>query len=493
MTNFEGAKAFRMSAEMELYTAVVTAGFGNFFYTTEKARIKRIRSLIAQVDAEFVAKLAVYVRTKMNMRSIGLVLVTELARIHNGDNLVSKTVTGVVQRADEITELLACYAASNQRKEFKKLNKLSKQIQKGLGESFNKFDEYQFAKYDRQTEITLRDALFLVRAKAESEEKQALFDKIAEQKLATAYTWETELSMLGQKQFESDKEKKAAFKAKWEELIASGKVGYMALMRNLRNILEAGVDAQTIQLVGERIASAREVERSKQLTFRYLSAYREVEKVKSTYCSFIMDCLEQAAIHSVENFKGFDLNTSVVIACDVSGSMFQTISKKSTIRLYEIGMVMGMVMNLKAKNVITGIFGDIWKTKSLSSRQILGNTRKLAKIQNKVGFATNGHKVIEYLIKNRLVVDKVMMFTDCQMWNTHHDAHINDLWKTYKSTIAADAKLYLFDLAGYGNTSLKTEANDVYLIAGWSDKIFDVLTALEAGESALSEINRIEL
>ena len=493
VTNYEGAKAFTLSSKMELYTAVVTAGFGSFYYTSEKERIDRIRALVAQVDAEFVAKLAVYARTKMHMRSIGLVLVTELARIHNGDNLVSKAVTGVVQRGDEITELLACYAASNERTGFKKLNKLSKQVQKGLSASFNKFDEYQFAKYDRQTDITLRDALFLVRAKAESEEKQALFDKIAEQKLAAAYTWETELSRLGQQEFASQKEKVAAVAAKWEELISSGKIGYMALMRNLRNILEAGVDAQTIQVVGERIASAREVERSKQLTFRYLSAYREIEKMKSAYSSYIMDCLEEAAIHSVANLKGFDLNTSVVIACDVSSSMFQTVSKRSTIRMYDIGLMLGMMLNLKSKNVLTGIFGNTWKTKNLSSRHILANTQKLTKIEGSVGYSTNGYKVIEYLIKKGIAVDKVMMFTDCQMWNSNNNKHINDLWKTYKSTIAADAKLYLFDLAGYGNTALKTEANDVYLIAGWSDKIFDALNSLEAGESVLSNIERIEL
>ena len=257
--NFEGAKAINLSPEMELYSAVVTAGLGNKFYTSEEERISRIRALICQTNPEFVAKLAVYARTKMNLRSIPLVLITELAKIHQGDSLVSNTVTSVIQRADEITELLACYAFANERTGYKKLNKLSKQIQKGLGNSFNRFDEYQFAKYDRQTEISLKDALFLVRPKAKSDSQQAIFDKIAEEQLETPYTWEVELSQTGQVDYSTPQEKADAFRNKWEELIASNRLGYMALLRNIRNILEAGVCAEYIEIAGNRIRSESEV------------------------------------------------------------------------------------------------------------------------------------------------------------------------------------------------------------------------------------------
>ena len=120
------------------------------------------------------AKLAVYVREKMHLRSIPLVLTVELAKQHNGDGLVSKLTNRVVQRADEITELLAYYAMANVAKELKKLNKFSKQLQKGLADAFNKFDEYQFAKYNREAEVKLKDALFLVHPKAKDEAQQAI-------------------------------------------------------------------------------------------------------------------------------------------------------------------------------------------------------------------------------------------------------------------------------------------------------------------------------
>jgi len=104
---------------------------------------------------------------------------------------------------------------------------------------------------------------------------------------------------------------------------------------------------------------------------------------------------------------------------------------------------------------------------------------------------------LQDLIDRKQVVDKVMMFTDCQLWNSNivdqvTQRSINALWKQYK-TIAPGAKLYLFDLAGYGNTPIDVKNDDVYLIAGWSDKIFDVLAALEEGQHALAEIEKVEL
>lgn len=53
------------------------------------------------------------------------------------------------------------------------------------------------------------------------------------------------------------------------------------------------------------------------------------------------------------------------------------------------------------------------------------------------------------------------------------------------------AKLYLFDLSGYGNTPLDITRDDVFLIAGWSDKIFDILSAIDKGNDALQEIKKI--
>src|SRR5690348_12180307 len=110
--NYEGAEAFELDERVELYSAVVTASLSNKFYESADKRIGRIRELIVKNDPAFVARLAIYARTKMNLRSVPLVLAVELGKTQSGNSIVSKAVKGVVRRPDEITELLAYYQAA---------------------------------------------------------------------------------------------------------------------------------------------------------------------------------------------------------------------------------------------------------------------------------------------------------------------------------------------------------------------------------------------
>ncbi len=319
--NYEGERSFKMPSAIELYSTVATAGLSDQFYETAAGKLDRIRTLIGKNDPGFVARLAVYAREEMNLRSIPLVMAVEMAKLHNGDDLVSRMTARIVQRADEITELLSYYALSNERVEVKKLNRLSKQMQKGLSEAFNKFDEYQFAKYNRDTAVKMRDALFLVHPKAKDEAQQIIFDKIIKDELETPYTWEVELSVLGQQVFERRGAKSLAIRARWEELIFSGRLGYMALLRNLRNILESEVNKDALSKVCAVLGDAKAVAKSRQLPFRFLSAWRELKELENGRVGEVLDALEQAVMCSAGNIKGYDADTKVVIAADVSGSM----------------------------------------------------------------------------------------------------------------------------------------------------------------------------
>ncbi|MGL4598449.1 MAG: TROVE domain-containing protein [Bacteroidia bacterium] len=493
VTNAEGAQAFQYTEKNELYAATVTTMLGDKFYETGGERLERLRNLVAKNDPAFVAKLAIYAREKMYLRSVPLVLTVELAKVHRGTNLVSAMTSRVVQRADEITELLAYYQMANERKGVKKLNKLSKQIQSGLRQSFNKFDEYQFAKYNRDAAVKLRDALFLVHPKAKDETQQDLFNKIANDALAVPYTWETELSALGQQKFESAEARKKAFTSKWEELIDSGKIGYMALLRNMRNIVEAEVSFDHILKLAAQIGDAEQVKRSKQLPFRFLSAYRELSKMSQPQAKALMAAVDVAALHSAANINGFENNTRVVIACDVSGSMQRNISARSTVQNFDIGLLLGMLLQIRCKHVAVGMFGDVWKTIAVAKTNVLANVLEFHRREGEVGYSTNGHLVIRDLVQRSQVVDKVFVFTDTQLWNSSGGFDsMQKAWTDYKK-IAPHAKLYLFDLAGYGNAPLQINKQDVFLIAGWSDKIFDVLASIEAGGQTLDAIESIEL
>jgi hypothetical protein len=493
--NHENAPAFALSPALELYAAVATAALSDQFYEAAGTRLARLRALVAQNEPQFVARLAVYAREQLYLRSVPLVLAVELARVHQGDGLVSRLVARVVQRADEISELLAFYAQANARNGPKTLGRLSKQVQHGLALAFNKFDGYQLAKYNREGAVRLRDALFLVHPRPRDAAQQAVFNQLVAGTLPVPYTWETELSAVGQGTYASPAERQVAVTGTWERLVASGRLGYMALLRNLRNILEAKVNAGALGSVCATLASPGQVARARQLPFRFLAAYREVLALNVGTAAPVLAALEAAIGASAHNLRGFDANTRVVVACDVSGSMQKPISPRSKVLLFDVGLVLGMLLQSRCQHVVTGMFGDRWQRVTLPQGQVLRNVQELYSREGEVGYATNGHLVIQDLRRRREVVDKVLIFTDCQLWDSTGQGNtLAQEWAAYRAEVAPQARLYLFDLAGYGPTPLDVRAeHGVALVAGWSDKVLDVLAALENGNTALTEIEKIEL
>jgi hypothetical protein len=143
--------------------------------------------------------------------------------------------------------------------------------------------------------------------------------------------------------------------------------------------------------------------------------------------------------------------------------------------------------------VITGIIGNTWKLIDFPTQRILTEMDSFHRREGEVGYAINAHLVIQDLLKKGLIVDKVLVFTDCNLWESrvfHQPAgsDLNRIWKLYRQ-IAPSAKLYLFNLAGYGNKPLDLGKDGVFLVSGWNENIFGVLKSLEKEALALEEIH----
>lgn len=211
--NHEGGLAFAMEAKTKLVTEVLASFVEGKFYQNKTQVVRDLQETVRtvlEIDPEFVLKLAVYARKVMYLRSVPLFLINEYA--NSGRILPNsrKYVSACIGRADEITELLALSLESREELPGKKASQF---ILKGLGPAFNNFDEYQFAKYNREATVTLKDALFLCHPCAKSLAQQTLFDAIANDDLATPDTWEVEISGKG-----STKETWEAMLEKWIEI-----------------------------------------------------------------------------------------------------------------------------------------------------------------------------------------------------------------------------------------------------------------------------------
>lgn len=278
------------------------------FYEDGQEIAQRILTLAAQVEPQVLADLAVEVRHKANLRHTPLLLLVALCK-RPGNKLVSETIATVITRPDELTEFLALYWRLNvvpvtviDRAGRPNKAPLSKQAKLGLAKAFQKFDAYQLAKYNRDTEIKLRDVLFLVHAKPETKEQAATWQQLAAGTLPAPDTWEVALSAGADK------------KQTWERLLAEGTLGYLALLRNLRNMEQAGVDPEKIKwAILARKGAARV------LPFRYVAAARYAPRYERE--------LDTALLASVAALPKFSGRTCVLV--DVSGSMGDKLSAKS--------------------------------------------------------------------------------------------------------------------------------------------------------------------
>src|SRR5579864_7738657 len=246
----EGAPAKTISVELQLRRSVLACLlWENQFYEDGVEIAGRIAELVPKVAVERVAALAVEAREKMKLRHAPLLLVREMARHKTHRALVAETLERVVQRADELAEFVAIYWKDGRAP-------LSGQVKKGLAAAFPKFDEYALAKYDRAGAVRLRDVLFLCHAKPRDAEQAAVWKRLVDGELATPDTWEVALSAGGDK------------REHWERLLSERKLGALALLRNRRNMKEAGVTE-------EQVTSALDAMKTERvLPFRFLAAAR---------------------------------------------------------------------------------------------------------------------------------------------------------------------------------------------------------------------------
>ena len=458
--NQSGHVAYKMEDKMKLVSQVLTSFFNEQkFYGDNSNEIIETVLKVIKDDPAFISKLAVFARREFNMRSISHVLVTLLAHEPEGKPYVRQTVKGVSLRGDDVTEIMACY-----------LNRYGKPIpnslKKGINDVLQGFDEYTLAKYKGSNKsVKMRDLLCLCRPTPLNDKQSEMWHRCINNNLQIPYTWESELSVKGNT------------KEVWEELIDSGKVGYMALLRNLRNILS--VEPNNLDKVLNRLQDPIAVKHSKQLPFRFLAAYKEIYSMPQA-TSKVLNALEKAVRISFENVP--HLPGRSAIAIDTSGSMGMRISENSTTRCSEIAQLLGLMATAICDDAITMEFDYELKVKKYT-----GTGEILSKaMEAYCGGGTDMGLPFEYLMENELKVDRIIIISDNECnrglsWSKRKT--IQSLANEYKSKVNSSTWIHAIDIQGYGTQQFY--GGNINLIAGWSEKVLNFILLVEQGKESL--------
>lgn len=440
--NLAGGKAFMLVPKMELFFSCATTFLEDKFYQKGDQRIDRIKELCDKVDYPFISKLAVYCRKKLHLRSISHLLVSILAKKHSA----MQTIEALAERPDDLTEILALIGRP-----------IPKSVKRGIRHALYKFNRYQLAKYKMEDKkIKLVDVFNLVHPKPQfaTEEQKNAWKDLMTGKLKCEDTWESKLSA-GQNK-----------KEVWHNLLDEHKLGYMALLRNLRNIEECG-DEELIKMACQRLIDEEAIIKSKQLPFRFFTASQQVSNQK------VLQAVNKAFEISLKNVPEFEGKT--LIAVDGSGSMKGDPLQKAAI-------FAGCLFKKNDADLI--IYADNYKeAKLLSPDSLLSIINGI--INNAKGGGTNTGIVFEFATRKSTKYDRIIILSDNESWQYNAQQAYNDYRKLN------DCQIFAVDIAGYGTTDLTSPK--VFHLAGWNDKIFDLFKLIEDKEKIISIIENYNI
>lgn len=460
--NLCGHDAYAMNMKELLVTQVLTSMFcEEKFYGDNTEKLLGVANEILDSDAKFVVNLVKYCRKEMHLRSVSHALTALIAYNVNSKEYIKEVVDCVTERPDDITEILAFYIDVFGKP-------IPNGLKKALGLAIGKFNAYSISKYNGGNKsVKFRDVLKIAHPVPKTKEQEELFNMIATDTLPIAERWETEVSKYGNK------------KEVWEKLIDDNKLGFMAMLRNLRNIINA--NPYNIDKVYEKLSNKEEVLKSKQLPFRFLSAYLQIIGLENV-TSKAFDTLETAISYSMENIP--NITGKTIIAIDTSGSMRYPISRSSTIECSDIACLLGaMVSKLSDENIAYTFNTELRKIILQKNNGIISSALDIPVS----GGGTDISLPLIEMLDKQIYADRLILLSD-NMMNYGYRKTCQHLAQKYREQVNPNLWVHAIDLQGYGTQQFIGKQTNI--IAGWSEQVLEFIYMVEKGMA--SQVEYIE-
>lgn len=470
--NLAGGQAHKMSPKLEFASAVLTCWTTDTFYKTGAQDVSRIADLARKLDDPlFAAKAAVYTRRDNGLRSVSHVVAGELASRQDvkGSTWLRKFFRKVVVRPDDITETLAYLKAHGNPK----LRNLSNALKRGFGDALSTFDAYQLGKYLRtDKDPTLIDAVNLLHPK-----KTAATEALMTGTLKAPETWEVKMTQAGKMAAAeglTESQKQEAKGAVWADLLRQKKLGYLATLRNLRNIADQSPEA--LELALQFLTNPKAVKNSKVFPFQFFTA-AEAMQGSGKATSQVQRALNAAMELSLSNVPRFEGPT--LIAVDNSGSMDGRPSL--------IACLFAAVIFKSQKDADVVVFSDRAVRVHANPDDSLQTLARAFRGSLRPS-GTNFHSIFD--VANR-PYKRIVILSDMQAWMGHYTPASS--FKSYKQKFQCDPYVMSFNLNSQDGT-MQFPEHRVAALAGFSDTVLGLMSKLETDPQALvHEIEAVEL
>jgi TROVE domain len=514
----EGGTGYARDARSELFLRATASFAGeDSFYEEAAARDGRLRELVSGLatDADgfvWLRGFLPWLREAGNMRTAPVVLAAEAVRARLAAGLEGgnrQLVGSVLRRADEPGEMLAYWTSRYGRA-------VPKPVKRGIADAVARlYDERAFLRYDSDARgFRFGDVIDLVHpspAPARTAWQGELFgwaitarhgrdaeppaglpavrarwelsrmapaerhrgarrvldghDRRERLELAAAGQWEWLLSWLG--------EGEGLAKAEQWRLILP-QLGFMAALRNLRNLDEAGLSDEDVAPLIARFSDPEQVRRSRQFPFRFLSAYLSGPSLRWGHA------LEQALDAATTNIPELPGRTLILI--DTSSSMGQPMSRKSAMTMVQAAALFGLataIRNRDRADVYGFADGQFGVRRNAYRLSLL---TAVTAFTRRIGEVGHGTRIAEAVRATYRGHDRVMIFTDMQTFpdRARWSGHVGDV----SASVPGHVPVYGFNLVGYGHSAMPAGRGNRHELGGLTDATFSLIPNIEAGVAA---------
>lgn len=505
-----GHEAYKLEDELRLISMLNTLKLEPQFYRSENETIRELRDLIERIalkDPYFVAQCIVYSRcVGEGMRTINHLAAALLAPFVAGKEYAKRFYGkwdkkaqkgGCIFRADDMNEIKCAFEALNK-------TVLTNSMKKGFANVIESLDTYSIFKYKRQI-IDIANLVHPVvkNAKATVEfdgKEYKAIDALMKGLNISADTWEVAQVTAGQEVAKAVKEGKLSeAKAKeilseakndnWEGLLKDGKLGILAAVRNLRNMLKSP-RPEVINMLAELVSDGEKIRKGKVMPYQLdqaaeviLTEFNEIEA--RTLLSALENGLEKAVPNLAEALPGRNL---VIVDC--SGSMYARMRDTNTGKLTsstcckKAGLIAAMIAKSTNADIIQ--FGSNAKWFEYNPNNSLFTLANA--ISNRDMGGTYLASAFDLITRENKSYDRIFILSD-------NECNCGNQAKAYTNYIRKVSSPYIYsvDLASYGTTPLKNSGKVNYYY-GYGYNMFTDIASKEFNPSMhIDKIRKIEI
>jgi 60 kDa SS-A/Ro ribonucleoprotein len=483
--NLHNAPAYAYGARHKLAQLTVTGTFNDGFYAQAQEQMGDVIETCEGVPPEFLAKAAIYGRTSGHMKDMPAFMLAMLSRTDSA--LFAQAFGRVIDNGRMLRTFVQIMRSGQTGR--KSLGARPKaMVQRWLNEA----SDTQILHASVGRDPSLADVIKMVHPKPKDARREALYAWLIGKPCDLALLPDAVQDFIRFKAHPSGNVPDVPFQMltslelsteQWAQIALRG--GWHMVRMNLNTFYRHQVlDRQDVaKAIAKRLSDRDAIKRARVFPYQLMAALNALD---ADAPNIIREALHDAMEIAVDNVPVID--GSVAVCPDVSGSMRCSVTGlryggTSVVRCVDVAaLVAAAITRGNPGTRVLPFEQGVCKVKIESRDSIMANAEKLALVG---GGGTNCSAPLARLNREGIAPDLVVMISDNQSWI---DAQ-NNRWNSGTETLRqweilkrrnSSARMVCIDITPYGTTQAR-EREDILNVGGFSDTVFDVISAFASG------------